>query len=126
VQRKTHSWILIFSLLALMPPHVAAEERALVVTATAYNSVAEQTDSQPNLAAWGDSLAPGMKAIAVSRDLIALGLGHQALVTIVGLSGQYQVLDKMHPRWEKRIDIYMGDDLQAARSWGLRQVQIRW
>ena len=109
-----------------MPAHAAAEGQSLLVTATAYNSVPEQTDSQPNLAAWGDSLAPGMKAIAVSRDLIPLGLDHQALVTIEGLSGQYRVLDKMHSRWEKRIDIYMGVDLQAARSWGLRQVQIRW
>ena len=47
--------------------------RTLALTATAYNSVPEQTNSQPNIAAWGDSLQPGMKVIAVSRDLLDLG-----------------------------------------------------
>jgi 3D (Asp-Asp-Asp) domain-containing protein len=36
------------------------------------------------------------------------------------------VLDKMHRRWERKIDIYMGRDAAAARSWGVRSVRIRW
>jgi 3D (Asp-Asp-Asp) domain-containing protein len=32
----------------------------------------------------------------------------------------------MNKRWEKRIDIYMGHDLEAARAWGKRQVEISW
>jgi 3D (Asp-Asp-Asp) domain-containing protein len=101
-------------------------ERALAVTATAYNSLPEQTDAEPHLAAWGDPLAPGMKVIAVSRDLIALGLDYGTSVKIEGLPGEYLVLDKMHKRWKKRIDIYMGNDIYAARSWGKRQVEISW
>lgn len=101
-------------------------ERTLVVTATAYNSVPEQTDSDPLLAAWGDSLAPGMKVIAVSRDLIPVGLDRHTPVKIEGFPGVYLVLDKMNKRWEKRIDIYMGNDLEAARAWGSRQVKISW
>ena len=101
-------------------------ERALAVTATAYNSLPEQTDAEPHLAAWGDSLAPGMKVIAVSRDLIPLGLDHRTSVKIEGLPGVYLVLDKMHQRWEKRIDIYMGHDLDAAQTWGKRRVEISW
>ena len=101
-------------------------ERSLVVTATAYNSLPEQTDEEPHLAAWGDSIAPGMKAIAVSRDLIEIGLDHRTPVEIEGLPGVFLVLDKMHGRWENRIDIYMGNDLEAARSWGKRQVEINW
>jgi 3D (Asp-Asp-Asp) domain-containing protein len=42
------------------------------------------------------------------------------------LPGEYLVLDKMNKRWEKRIDIYMGADLEAARAWGARQVRIHW
>jgi 3D (Asp-Asp-Asp) domain-containing protein len=101
-------------------------ERTLVVTATAYNSVPEQTDSDPLTAAWGDSLAPGMKVIAVSRDLIPVGLDRHTPVKIEGFPGVYLVLDKMNKRWEKRIDIYMGNDLEAARAWGARQVEISW
>jgi 3D (Asp-Asp-Asp) domain-containing protein len=32
----------------------------------------------------------------------------------------------MHQRWTKRIDIYMGHDLDAARTWGKRRVEISW
>jgi 3D (Asp-Asp-Asp) domain-containing protein len=100
--------------------------RSLVVTATAYNSLPEQTDAEPHLAAWGDSLAPGMKVIAVSRDLIRAGLDRHTPVQIEGFPGVYLVLDKMNKRWERRIDIYMGHDIQAARAWGKRQVEISW
>jgi 3D (Asp-Asp-Asp) domain-containing protein len=103
-----------------------AETRTLVVTATAYNSVANQTGSQPNLGAWGDTLRPGMKSIAVSRDLISQGLGHNARVRIEGLAGEYVVKDKMNKRWKEKIDIYMGTDVKAARLWGKREVRITW
>ena len=101
-------------------------ERSLVVTATAYTSRPEQTDDDPYLAAWGDVIKPGMKVIAVSRDLIPQGLDHHAAVRIEGLPGVYLVLDKMNERWKRRIDIYMGHDLAAARAWGKRKVEINW
>ena len=104
------------------PPGDGAQ--ALEVTATAYNSLPDQTRGDPSLAAWGDRLEPGMKAIAVSRDLIALGLTHDTRVCIEGLPGEYRVLDKMAKRWERKIDIYMGVDVQAAREWGRRPVRI--
>ena len=105
---------------------VARAERSLEVVATAYNSLPGQTNDQPNIAAWGDRLEPGMKAIAVSRDLIPLGLGHRAVVRISGLPGEYVVLDKMAKRWTHKIDIYMGEDVEAARRWGRRKVRIEW
>ncbi len=119
-------WLLIIIGLLAVPPFASGNEQSVIVTATAYNSVPGQTDDDPNVTAWGDQLAPGMKVIAVSRDLIPLGLDHRAPVSIEGLPGEYLVLDKMHARWEKRIDIYMGADLKAARAWGARQVRIRW
>ncbi len=97
------------------------------VTATAYNSVNSQTkDGDPTLTAWGDKLKPGMKAIAVSRDLIEDGLTHGTEVTIEGLPGTYKVMDKMNKRWEEKIDIYMGNDVKAAKEWGKRTVTISW
>ena len=101
--------------------------KSLEVMATAYNSTPSQTDNDnPNQAAWGDFLEPGMKAIAVSRDLIPLGLEYKAEVEIEGLPGTFFVLDKMHKRKKKAIDIYMGHDLKAARQWGRQKVTIRW
>ena len=100
--------------------------RELVVTATAYNSLPQQTDRQPGLAAWGDRLEPGMRAVAVSPDLVALGLERGARMRIEGLRGEYTVLDRMPARWDRRIDIYMGTDRRAAQAWGKRRVRIHW
>lgn len=103
-----------------------SNEHSLKVTASAYTSSVGETDSTPNLAAWGDTLEPGMKAIAVSRDLIEMGLTHNQEVTIEGLDGTYLVLDKMNKRWTKKIDIYMGNDVDKAREWGKKEVIIHW
>jgi 3D (Asp-Asp-Asp) domain-containing protein len=101
-------------------------DRTLEVTASAYNSLPGQTEGDPTLAAWGDRLEPGMRAIAVSHDLIELGLGRGAKVRIEGLPGEYVVLDKMASRWRRKIDLYMGVDREAAIAWGIRKVRIRW
>lgn len=105
-------------------PHAPA--RTLTVTATAYNCVPEQTEGDPSEAAWGDRLAPGTRAIAVSPDLIPLGLDRGAAVRIAGLPGEWVVLDRMPSRWTRKIDLYMGKDVRAARAWGKREVQITW
>jgi 3D (Asp-Asp-Asp) domain-containing protein len=107
-------------------PAAGNPERSLLVTASAYNSVRSQTDSRPGNAAWGDSLFPGLRAIAVSRDLIPMGLDQGVKVRIEGLQGEYAVLDKMDARWRKRIDIYFGRDVKAARAWGEKKVVISW
>ena len=102
-------------------------QQQLRVTATAYNSLPAQTDSTPNIAAWGDRLRPGMKVIAVSRDLLKkYGLKHRDKVKISGLEGEYLVLDKMNKRWRKKIDIYMGKDRRKALKWGRKDVTIQW
>ena len=67
-----------------------------------------------------------MKVVAVSSDLVPLGLTRGAKVRIDGISNEYIVLDRMPPKWKKRIDIYMGNDVKAARSWGRREVNIYW
>ncbi|MEC3908152.1 hypothetical protein VOI54_14065 [Tamlana sp. 2201CG12-4] len=95
-----------------------------IVVATAYNSLAYQTSSNPHITAFGDSLKPGLKYIAVSRDLLKMGLKHNIPVKIEGLDGIYLVKDKMHSRWKNRIDIYMGIDVKAAKQWGKKMVCI--
>lgn len=97
---------------------------SVTVTASAYNSTARQTSGNPNITAFGDSLKPGMKYIAVSRDLLRKGLKHNTPVVIEGFDGVYLVKDKMHFKWRNHIDIYMGEDIEAARKWGRRKVCI--
>lgn len=107
-------------------PTDPAGRRSVQVTATAYNSVVEQTDSQPKVTAMGDRLKPGMKVIAVSRDLHEMGLTEDTVVTIEGLPGEWRVADKMDSRWRRRIDVYMGQDEAAAKRFGKRKVTIHW
>ncbi len=98
----------------------------LSVTATAYNALEHQTKKgNPRLAAWGDLLEDGVKAVAVSRDLIAMGLDHNEEIEIEGLDGTFIVKDKMNRRWKKKIDIFMGLDEEAAKEYGKRKVEIR-
>lgn len=108
------------------PPKMASHEWfGLEVTATAYNSVTWQTEmDHPNIAAWGDTLKPGMKTIAVSRDLLKLGLTHNTMVRIDTFPDTFYVKDKMHRRWRNKIDIYMGNDVKKARDWGRKKLQI--
>jgi 3D (Asp-Asp-Asp) domain-containing protein len=96
------------------------------VTATAFNSVHGQTDSSPKTTAYGVRLAPGQRIVAVSRDLEELGLREGVPVRIDGLDGEWRVGDRMHGRWKRRIDLYMGEDVGAAKRWGKRRVWIRW
>lgn len=96
------------------------------VTATAYNSLAYQTNSNPTITAFGDSLKPGLRYIAVSRDLLDSGLVHNTQVKIQGFDSLFTVKDKMNSRWRKRIDIYMGNDVNKAKIWGKRKVKIEY
>tara|TARA_Y100000815_G_scaffold100258_1_gene88990 strand:- start:1316 stop:1726 length:411 start_codon:yes stop_codon:yes gene_type:complete len=98
----------------------------LDVTATAYNSLVYQTSSNPHITAFGDSLKPGLRYIAVSRDLIDSGLVHNTEVKIEGFDSLYIVKDKMNRRYRKRIDIYMGTDVKKARNWGKKKVNIQY
>ena len=91
-------------------------KRKLRVTATAYSSHHKQTDKTPFLAAWNNRIRPGMKIIAVSRDMLT-----GSKVRIGGLSGYYTVRDKMNKRYRKRIDIYMGMNRRKALRWGRRK-----
>lgn len=102
------------------------ERKSIKVTATAYNSLAYQTNANPNITAFGDSLKPGLRYIAVSRDLLDSGLVHNTQVKIKGFDSLFTVKDKMNRRWRKRIDIYMGNDVKKAKKWGKRKIEIEY
>lgn len=96
------------------------------VTATAYNSVVEQCDADPWIAAWNDRLVPGMKIIAISRNLERLGLTRGVRVYIEELDEWFVVMDRMNRRWKDRIDIWMEEDISSARRFGKKHLTIVW
>jgi len=107
--------------------HVEAVNwKTVKVTASAYNSLAYQSQGNPKITAWGDTLKPGMNVIAISRDLMKKGLVYNTPVKIDGLSGIFFVKDKMHHRWRNKIDIYMGEDVQKAKNWGRKKISIQY
>lgn len=108
------------------PPAPAPLARELTVTASAYNSLAEQTDGHPHLTASGETLRPGVRALAVSDDLFEAGLDFGTRVEVEGLAGEWIVMDRMNARWKHKIDVYMGTDEKAALAFGERKVKIRW
>ncbi|WP_335965632.1 hypothetical protein [Galbibacter sp. PAP.153] len=98
--------------------------KLLKVKASAYNSTHKQTVGNPSIGAWGDTLKPGMKAVAISRDLLKLGISRGTPIKIEGYDGIYFVKDKMNARYRMKIDIYMGTNIQKARNFGNQRLLI--
>jgi 3D (Asp-Asp-Asp) domain-containing protein len=96
------------------------------VTATAYTSSTKECDASPFLAAWRNKLSPKVPSIAVSRDLLEIGLTNGMKVHVEGLEGEFVVLDKMNKRWTNRIDIYMNNNRQKALKFGKRKLKVYW
>lgn len=97
-----------------------------VVTVTAYTSSPSQTQGDPYKAAWGDYLHPGDRVVAVSPDLLRLGLRHGTKVAIAGFKHDFVVLDKTAASKHRLIDIYMGNDTREAKRFGRRRLRIWW
>ncbi|MPY65662.1 hypothetical protein F8S09_02995 [Deinococcus sp. SDU3-2] len=107
----------------------APKGRSVVARATAYNSLAAQTDSTPFITATGTRTRPGV--VALSRDLLRV-FPYGSRVTIEDLSGKYNHLlrgrvfyveDTMAARKTNSIDIWMATRSQAIQ-FGARQVRI--
>lgn len=109
---------------ATSPEDLDDSWESITVTASAYNSSASQGSGNPKITAWGDTLQPHVQSIAVSRDLINKGLEYNTPVKIEGLDGIFIVNDKMHTRWQNKIDIYMGNNRTRALKWGRKKVVI--
>jgi 3D (Asp-Asp-Asp) domain-containing protein len=110
-----------------------------VLRATAYNSLASQTDSTPHITATGARTRFGI--VAVSRDVLSHDIPYGSLIRIRDLghyysgrgAGRYQsmldehglfiVEDTMHARKQQQVDVWF-PALSSARSWGVRRVEV--
>ena len=87
------------------------------VAATAYNSDPAQTDSTPFITASGSHVRFGVLA----ANFLPIG----TRVRIPDMYGDqiFVVEDRMNPRYDKRVDIWM-EDLADARQFGIRTITI--
>lgn len=86
------------------------------VTATAYNSEVGQCDDTPFITASGTHVRPGV----IAANFLPIG----TKVKIAGFGDQvFTVEDRMNPRYDKRIDIWMTEHSDATQ-FGIRTVAI--
>jgi 3D (Asp-Asp-Asp) domain-containing protein len=103
--------------------------RTAIVRATAYNSLAGQTDSSPFITATGTRTRPGV--VALSRDLLR-SFPYGSKIMLEDLSGGnnnllkgriFVVEDTMAARKTNSLDIWMGTRSEAIR-FGARTLRI--
>lgn len=92
----------------------------IMVTATIYNAVPEQTDSDPLITASLKEIDPNnpQRWIAVSRDLEDLGITLGSVVCIDNageMNGEWAVEDRMNKRWRRRIDFLVHDSIRLGK-----------
>jgi len=108
-----------------LPAPATPPPERLTVTATAFSSTRDQTDSTPCIGAAGENLCLlynryGIRSLAVSRDLRGV-LPRRTFVRIDGRV--YRVTDTMHPRWRNRIDLWF-PSRGEAKWFGKRTVEV--
>ena len=103
--------------------------RTAIARATAYNSLAGQTDSTPFITATGTRTRPGV--VALSRDMLRM-FPYGSRIMIEDLSGRnnnllsgrvFVVEDTMAARKTGSLDIWMASRSDALR-FGARQIRI--
>lgn len=107
----------------IKPLRKTTYETRSVRTVTAYNSVREQTDSEPCLAADGTDVCKGLGAN--ERVCAANDYEFGTTLAIPGF-GECVVRDRVNARYPHRIDLYFGgrEGIKAAREWGKRTLEI--
>lgn len=108
------------------PVPVAVGAAGLRVLATAYTSEVDLTDDSPLLTATNTGVREGI--IALSQDLLrsftpGAPFDYGDMIEVGGV-GRFRIEDTMHPRWQKRADIWFPTREQAMR-WGARSVAIK-
>ena len=91
-----------------------------IVTATVYNAVPEQTNSDPEHTASMFKLDLNNpykhRIIAVSRDLLkTYPMGSKVKIIGTEYDGIYAVEDKMNKRYKNRIDILINTDMKIGK-----------
>lgn len=96
--------------------------KTVIKTVTAYNSVPEQTDSTPCIAAYGDNIC----ALEKKGDhSCAASFPYGTKLNVPG-KGVCTVRDVLAPKYADRVDWYEGgaDKIVTARQFGIQKLQV--
>ena len=95
--------------------------RSFYTYITAYNSLPEQTDSTPCITASSFNVCEHNEEDVVAANFLPFG----ATIRIPEYFGDriFTVQDRMHKRFEKRVDIWMKNK-ESAKSFGIRRLKV--
>jgi hypothetical protein len=96
------------------------------LTVAAFSIALRGPGEDPVRGKWGDELKPGIKAVAVSPDLVARGLSQGTRVRIEGLPSAYRVRDQLPDGTRERIEIFMGTDAASVARFGEQRMRVWW
>lgn len=85
---------------------------------SAYNSVPEQTDSTPCDGAYGN-------VCNYDGCVVATNAFPKKSILLIDGVGECIVLDRMNKRYPNRVDIFMGNDVNRARQFGVQKLMVR-
>lgn len=89
---------------------------------TAYNSVPEQTDASPCIAADGSDVCKRYAAGECIAAANFLPLGSKIYVDKIG---ECTVADRMNSRYQNRVDIFMDKDIARAVKFGRQNLLVK-
>lgn len=95
--------------------------KGAVCTVTFYTPCQAETDDTPYITASGLRVRQGI--CAVSRDLERYGFTFGKTIYVEGL-GSFEVQDRMHRRWQRRVDILVMHKRDARRLGKMRNVPV--
>jgi len=99
----------------------AKEPKILKLYVTAYSSTSEETDDTPCLTASGYDLCNHDLENVVACNF--LPFGSQVIFPDLNPNKIYTVVDRMHKKYNSRLDIWMRDR-QSARNFGLKYLTV--
>ena len=88
---------------------------------SAYTSRVEETDDTPCIAADGSDIC--VRA-SKGETLCAANFVPLGSKLTIDKFGTCTVADRMNRRYQNRVDVYMGNDLERARSFGLQKLEV--
>jgi len=111
-------FLVVLAIVLMAPVAKASVNKELVVEATAYSSTIDQTDDTPFIAANGTYVHDGV----VAANFLPFG----TLIKIPEIYGDkiFIIEDRMHRRFQKRIDIWF-PDRQSALQFGYQELKIQ-
>lgn len=104
---------------ASLPKSLDKPYETIYAYVTAYNLVADQTDSTPTIGAAGVDLRGHDRPGIACPSIYSFG-------TIVKILDNYYVcLDRMAPRFSERFDICLGEDVAGAKEFGIKYLPVK-